>query len=304
MPSDVPTHPKHQRTSRIATRSSTRTPAPSTNEGALDPTSPSPTITRILPATPSTNAGTPAPALGTYTPAVATPIGSPDLQPTGMLEGAMDVDVLPSGDAPLAEAGNAAVATAGATCNAGIEGTATADTEDTATTTTKDAATTTTKDAATTTTKDAATTDIEDAAATTNIKDAAATNTKAAITTDIEDIVTTEIEDSSATDIKETKVTSTSIAKHIKIPPAASSTFHTLSSVSLSDIDKATIPTFLLCHGKGKREVNIFDYLKKVEDPHFQRILFYYLCFENGCYVRILKESGHCQERRVGSTSG
>ena len=123
----------------------------------------------------------------------------------------MDVDVLPSGDAPLAEARNAAVAAAGATHNASIKGTTTADTED-----------------------------------------AATADTKAAITTDIEDIVTTEIEDSSATDIKETEVTSTSIAKHIKIPPTASSTLYTLSLVSLSDIDEATIPTFLFCHGKGK----------------------------------------------------
>ena len=35
-----------------------------------------------------------------------------------------------------------------------------------------------------------------------------------------------------------------------------------------------------VCHGKGKRQVNILEYLKQLEDPCFQRVLFHYLRFE------------------------
>ena len=48
----------------------------------------------------------------------------------------------------------------------------------------------------------------------------------------------------------------------------------------LDDIDVADTPAFLLRHGTRKRQVNIFDYLKSVKDPHFQRVLFYYLRLE------------------------
>jgi hypothetical protein len=48
----------------------------------------------------------------------------------------------------------------------------------------------------------------------------------------------------------------------------------------LKNIDEASIPSFLLRHGKGKREVNIFNYLQEVEDPHFQQVLSHYLRFE------------------------
>ena len=45
-------------------------------------------------------------------------------------------------------------------------------------------------------------------------------------------------------------------------------------------IDEANVPGFLLQHGKGKREVNIFRYLNEVEDPHFRQVLLHYLHFE------------------------
>lgn len=48
----------------------------------------------------------------------------------------------------------------------------------------------------------------------------------------------------------------------------------------LNYIDLDNIPTFLLSHGKGKQEVNIFQYLNKVKDPHFHQVLLYYLRFE------------------------
>ena len=51
-------------------------------------------------------------------------------------------------------------------------------------------------------------------------------------------------------------------------------------SLPLGDINMAGIPAFLLCHGKGKRQVNILEYLKQLEDPCFQRVLFHYLRFE------------------------
>ena len=49
---------------------------------------------------------------------------------------------------------------------------------------------------------------------------------------------------------------------------------------SVTTIDKSKVPAFLLCHGKGARQVNIFAYLDKVQDPHFRQLLFYYIQFE------------------------
>jgi len=46
------------------------------------------------------------------------------------------------------------------------------------------------------------------------------------------------------------------------------------------DIDLYTIPTFLRSHGKGKREVDIFDYLNKVEDARFRQVLLHYIRIE------------------------
>lgn len=78
-----------------------------------------------------------------------------------------------------------------------------------------------------------------------------------------------------------TGIPSASVANPAGAPSMADSTLLSpLSQVSLNAIDEATIPTFLLSHGKGKREVNIFRYLKDVEDPHFQRVLANYLHFE------------------------
>jgi hypothetical protein len=49
---------------------------------------------------------------------------------------------------------------------------------------------------------------------------------------------------------------------------------------SLSNIDVGTVPAFLLCHGKGKRTVNIFRYLNDVQDPRFRQVLVHYIRFE------------------------
>ena len=112
------------------------------------------------------------------------------------------------------------------------------------------------------------------------------TGTGTAVTTDIENMIAANTETAFAVstgddDSADAGITSTSIANPTKAPSTADSTLLSpLSQVSLNTIDEATIPVFLLSHGKGKREVNIFHYLKDVEDPHFQRVLFNYLHFE------------------------
>lgn len=45
-------------------------------------------------------------------------------------------------------------------------------------------------------------------------------------------------------------------------------------------IEAEDVPSFLRHHGRGKRVVDIFAYLNKVEDPHFRQILFHYIQFE------------------------
>ena len=51
-------------------------------------------------------------------------------------------------------------------------------------------------------------------------------------------------------------------------------------AIPATAIDVADVPAFLLSHGKGKREVDIFAYLNEVQDPHFRQILFHYIKFE------------------------
>ena len=48
-------------------------------------------------------------------------------------------------------------------------------------------------------------------------------------------------------------------------------------------INAEKVPVFLLSHSKGSRRVNIFDYLNKLQDPHFQQVLFHYVHFEINC---------------------
>lgn len=45
-------------------------------------------------------------------------------------------------------------------------------------------------------------------------------------------------------------------------------------------IDKSKVPAFLLSHGKGARQVDIFAYLNKIQDTRFRQLLFYYIQFE------------------------
>jgi len=45
-------------------------------------------------------------------------------------------------------------------------------------------------------------------------------------------------------------------------------------------IKTGDVPAFLRHHGRGRRVVDIFSYLNKVEDSHFRWILFHYIQFE------------------------
>ena len=104
------------------------------------------------------------------------------------------------------------------------------------------------------------------------------TNTGNPVTTDADDPTSTNVNDS-ATDAEDSTIASskdptTMGTEHSTIAHSA------FSPASLGDIDEASVPVFLLRHGKGKREVNIFGYLSEVKNPRFQQILFHYLCFE------------------------
>ena len=46
------------------------------------------------------------------------------------------------------------------------------------------------------------------------------------------------------------------------------------------NIDGGSVPDFLLHHGKGKQEVNIFHYLNEVKNPRFRQVLLRYLHLE------------------------
>ena len=120
-----------------------------------------------------------------------------------------------------------------------------------------------TEDVAGTDTAGIAGTDAEDFAST-GAEDAVDMDIGNVVGMDTEDIVGTDTENLITTEVEDAVATGT---------PAT-------SPVSLDDIDDATIPIFLLRHGTGSRQVNIFNYLKSVKDLHFQRVLFYYLRFE------------------------
>ena len=125
-----------------------------------------------------------------------------------------------------------------------------------------------------------------DVSVTTNTEDHATTNTNNPVAANANSPVTanagsppsantsnlaTNDEDSTITSSKNPAIAGTVLS---------TTTRSVFSPASLDDIDEANVPTFLLRHGKGKWEVNIFGYLHKVNDPRFQRVLFHYLRFE------------------------
>ena len=87
-------------------------------------------------------------------------------------------------------------------------------------------------------------------------------------------------EDAPATDTEDSAVAVPTVTRPVGILSTTDPTFRSPSPVSLDTIDEVSVPAFLIHHGKGKREVNIFNYLKNVDDPHFQQVLFHYLHFK------------------------
>lgn len=122
------------------------------------------------------------------------------------------------------------------------------------------------------------------------------TDTENPSTTDTEDPTFTDAENTTATDadvpgevpcitnpevtpVTETGDPSVTINTVIRAASAGPA-LHPPSPALLDDIDEASVPAFLLLHGTGKRQVNIFAYLNEVTDPRFRRVLSHYLRFE------------------------
>ena len=95
--------------------------------------------------------------------------------------------------------------------------------------------------------------------------------------TDVEAVADTEVNAAIATQVNPAATTSTT-------HPATTltTTSHPSSPPELSSgADKPRVPAFLISHGKGKREVNIFRYLDEVQDHRFRQILLYYILIES-----------------------
>ena len=122
-----------------------------------------------------------------------------------------------------------------------------------------------------------------------NAKAVVPANTKDTVITDAEDTVAAGTENAVTTDTERVFAANsgticTPATKPVGALSTTDSTLHSPPSQALSSaIDEASVPTFLLSHGKGKRAVNIFQYLQDVEDPRFQRVLFHYIRFEISC---------------------
>ena len=89
--------------------------------------------------------------------------------------------------------------------------------------------------------------------------------------------------DAGITDSRDDEVTGTDAVVQVHLTtdslPAAVPT--TPSSPVLSTIiEERNVPVFLLSHGKGACQVNIFAYLNKIQDPHFRQLFFHYIKFE------------------------
>jgi hypothetical protein len=93
------------------------------------------------------------------------------------------------------------------------------------------------------------------------------------------------------TNVRVPPITNTGVSATTTNPAVkAATSVHSITAVATSrsprppalsnDIDKSSVPSFLLSHGKGRREVNIFDYLNKFEDPHFRRVFLHYIRIE------------------------
>ena len=96
--------------------------------------------------------------------------------------------------------------------------------------------------------------------------------------TEVSTAITTRVTAGATTEVV---VGATPSVGSLTITPAI--TPHSLSPLILTnDIDIESVPAFLRSHGKGKREVNIFNYLDKVKNPRFRQLLYHYIQLEAG----------------------
>jgi hypothetical protein len=76
----------------------------------------------------------------------------------------------------------------------------------------------------------------------------------------------------------------TTIVPNSPSPPALSNDIipsdSPSSPASPNVIEAGVVPDFLLRHGKGRRMVNIYQYLNEVRDARFRQVLFHYINFE------------------------
>ena len=118
----------------------------------------------------------------------------------------------------------------------------------------------------------------------TDTEGAVGTDTKGAVGTDTEGIVGTDTENIVGTDTENIVGTDTEDPVNPEPKNVGTGTLtaasHPSFPASLDGINEAIVPSFLLRHGTRKRKINIFGYLKSVEDPHFRRVLFHYLRFK------------------------
>ena len=207
-------------------------------------------------------------------------------------EGPMDIDISSAGDTPSVEGEGATLTDSDHVGTDDLIVTnrhvptdtnspVTTDTDDRATPNTDDRATADAEDCAAANTDDRVTPNTDDRA-TANAEDCTATNTNDRVTTG--DPATTNADNPAlanmtATNAKDPTLTSSENLATVGtgLSTVARSAF---SSASMGDINEESVPAFLLRHGKGKREVNIFDYLGKVQDLRFQQVFYHYLCFE------------------------
>ena len=241
--SNAPALPKRQRTSGITTRSSARIPTRDINaDDSLNPAPSAITATsQLIPATPGVI--TPDPADGVSANPLAMSITSPGLQSAGVSVSNADMGWTSSEDVPHVSS----KPTTDSDIIPHVEIEVACDTN---------------------------------TPPTTNPKISPASDAGVATTSVVEvtiDITTTGVIEV----IADTTTNPAIVARSAEsTPAAAAATDPPLPLVSSNDLDAVSIPDFLLRHATGKREVNIFSYLTKVKDPHFQQLLLLYIRFE------------------------
>ena len=267
----VPTHAKRQRTSRIVTRSSTQDPGSDagTECGEIATSQALALTTQLLPVIPDADAPNLVDNSLTDTAAMSinpldsntisadamnpvvnsltgTPVNSPGLQSVGVSAGAVGTNS--SFSRSVLRASSGTLSSSG-------------DTSSTGTQVTRDMDTPLVADAVVS--LDTNTPPVVDAVVSPN--------------TDVEvSTTTTRVTAGAATEF--VVGAASSVGSFTISPTITSRSFP--PPVLSNDIDMDSVPDFLRSHGKGKREVDIFNYLNKVKDPRFQQVLRHYILLE------------------------